>query len=663
MNNQNITLLKKQIEILKAENQKLNEKLNKGLFVSESQIEEFSQNQSLLNETNKIARVGGWELNLNTNKLYYTNEIFNIIEADEHFTPSLDKAFTFYIPEHKIMLAKAIEQCIQKQKPIDLELQIITEKKNPKWVNVCAKPECNEQGNTVKIIGTFQDIDKEVLERQKIDMVLQASEDFIRNIRDDVSYQELADTMLKLSDAEIVSFNLYQPGTWNFKTVAVAVKNPHKTPENIKLNKMNLLSRVWNRDRLREEKINNNTTTIFKNLGELAGHIISEEDIKNIENAFDLGEAHLVKIKKDQLIAGDFTILYPRELKPNTRIAALFANQTGLYLENRQAAAHLIRSEQKHKQMIAGIWDVIAIVDLKGFCSFITPNVTSHFGWQTDEVLHKNVVDFVHPDDHQELKNHFFKMLREEVSSNLIDLRFLHHNGSYHNIEISATNHIKNPAINGILINFHDITKRKSAEAQSHKLEQAVKHSSVSIVITNINGTIEYVNPRFTETSGYSREEAIGRNPRILQSGKTELSIYENLWNTILLGKEWSGVLLNKKKNGKLYWEKTSISSIIDQYGKTTHFVGIKEDISQEIKHQKEIRRTNKKLKKINAEKDRFFTIIAHDLRSPFNTFMGITNLIANEMHNLNDDQLHGLTQSLDKSAHNMYDLLSNLLD
>lgn len=190
-----------------------------------------------------------------------------------------------------------------------------------------------------------------------------------------------------------------------------------------------------------------------------------------------------------------------------------------------------------------------------------------------------------------------------------------------------------------------------------------MKHSSVSIVITDINGTIEYVNPRFTETSGYSREEAIGRNPRILQSGKTELSTYENLWNTILLGKEWSGVLLNKKKNGKLYWEKTSISSIIDQYGKITHFVGIKEDISQEIKHQKEIRRTNKKLKKINAEKDRFFTIIAHDLRSPFNTFMGITNLIANEMHNLNDDQLHGLTQSLDKSAHNMYDLLSNLLD
>ena len=109
--------IQKIISNLKAENQALKEKINNGLFVTEQQIEEFAQNQDLLNETNRIARVGGWELNLNTNKLFYTDEIFNIIEADQHFTPSLEKAFTFYIPEHKTKLAKAIEKCIQKQKP------------------------------------------------------------------------------------------------------------------------------------------------------------------------------------------------------------------------------------------------------------------------------------------------------------------------------------------------------------------------------------------------------------------------------------------------------------------------------------------------------------------------------------------------------------------
>ncbi|HKK81672.1 MAG TPA: PAS domain S-box protein, partial [Prolixibacteraceae bacterium] len=286
-----------------------------------------------------------------------------------------------------------------------------------------------------------------------------------------------------------------------------------------------------------------------------------------------------------------------------------------------------------------------------------------HFGWSVNNVKNKAVMDFVHPDDREELNNHFSKMLHGEVSSKLLDLRFLHHDGSYHNIEISATNHLKNPLIRGILINFHDITKRRSAELQSRKLEEAVKHSSISIVITNIDGEIEYVNPRFSETSGYSMKELIGNNPSMLQSGKTDPKTYKELWNTILSGKEWSGILLNKKKNGTLYWEKTSITSITNKHGQITHFVGVKEDITNQIENDKKIRKTNKKLKKTNAEKDRFFSIIAHDLRSPFNTFMGITSLIANEIKSLDEEQLHGLTQSLDKSAHNMYDLLSNLLD
>lgn len=306
---------------------------------------------------------------------------------------------------------------------------------------------------------------------------------------------------------------------------------------------------------------------------------------------------------------------------------------------------------------------MIAIVNLRGACSYVTQNITKHFGWPVDTIKHKLVIDFVHPDDHKKMENHFTKMLRSEVTSKLLDLRFLHYDGSYRNIEISATNHLRNPLIKGILINFHDITKRRYAEQQSKKLEQAVKNSSISIVITNYDGIIEYVNPRFCETTGYTEKELIGQNPRLLQSGKTAPKIYQELWKTIFAGKEWSGNLLNRKKNGTLYWEKTSISSITNRKNKITHFVGIKEDITKQIETEKEIRKTNKKLKKTNAEKDRFFSIIAHDLRSPFNTFMGITDLIANEMHNLNEDQLHGLTQSLDKSAHNMHDLLSNLLD
>jgi PAS domain S-box-containing protein len=663
MSTNKIEELQKQIEKLKNENQQLKEKLDNGFFVTEQQIEEFAQSQELLNETNKIARVGGWGLNLNTNKLFYTNEIYNIIESDEHFVPSLEKAFTFYIPEHKTILAEAIEKSIQEQKSFDLELQIITAKNTPKWINVSAKAISDNKGNTIKITGTFQDVNEEVLKRQKMDLIIQSSERFIQSIKGDISFDEITNTMREISDAEIASFNLFKPYNREFETVALSVRTPEKAPELAHSMQKSILNRVWARDAFSEEKTKNNICTRFESIHEIADHVLPHETLSQIEDTFELGRVYIVKIEKNNKTIGHFTLLYTKNIKPNIKLAEIYANLAGLYLEKKQAGENLILSEQKHKQMIAGIWDVIAVVGLRGICSYVTQNITDHFGWPVNKIKNKFVMDFVHPDDRMELKNHFSKMLRREVTSKLLDLRFLHHDGSYHNIEISATNHMKNPVINGILINFHDITKRRYAEQQQRKLEQAVKHSSISIVITDFNGIIEYVNPRLCETTGYTEEELIGQNPRILQSGKTESKTYKELWDTILSGKEWSGILLNEKKTETLYWEKTSISSITNKKGKITHFVGIKEDITEQIKREKEIRQTNKKLKKTNAEKDRFFSIIAHDLRSPFNTFMGITSLIANEMHSLDEDQLHGLTQSLDRSAHNMYDLLSNLLD
>jgi hypothetical protein len=211
MSTNKIEELQKQIEKLKNENQQLKEKLDNGLFVTEQQIEEFAQSQEFLNETNKMARVGGWGLNLNTNKLFYTNEIYNIIESDEHFVPSLEKAFTFYIPEHKVILAEAIEKSIQEQKSFDLELQIVTAKNIPKWINVSAKAISDNKGNTIKIAGTFQDVNEEVLKRQKMDIIIQSSERFIQSIKGVTSLEEITNTMREISDAEIASFNLFKP--------------------------------------------------------------------------------------------------------------------------------------------------------------------------------------------------------------------------------------------------------------------------------------------------------------------------------------------------------------------------------------------------------------------------------------------------------------------
>ena len=118
-----------------------------------------------------------------------------------------------------------------------------------------------------------------------------------------------------------------------------------------------------------------------------------------------------------------------------------------------------------------------------------------------------------------------------------------------------------------------DITERKQAEEELKKLSQAVEQSPASVVITDLKGTIEYVNPKFCEVTGYTIEEAIGQNPRILKSGHTPPEVYRELWKTIKAGYEWRGEFQNKKKNGELYWESATISPLKSADGSTAHYL------------------------------------------------------------------------------------------
>jgi len=127
---------------------------------------------------------------------------------------------------------------------------------------------------------------------------------------------------------------------------------------------------------------------------------------------------------------------------------------------------------------------------------------------------------------------------------------------------------------------FTDITDLKKAENELTKLSRAVTHSSSSILITNAEGIIEYVNPTFTKITGYRPEEAIGQTPRLLKSGETPENIYVDLWKTIRSGRDWKGEFHNRKKNGEYYWAHDSISAVRDDRGKISHFVGVQEDVT-----------------------------------------------------------------------------------
>jgi diguanylate cyclase (GGDEF)-like protein/PAS domain S-box-containing protein len=133
-----------------------------------------------------------------------------------------------------------------------------------------------------------------------------------------------------------------------------------------------------------------------------------------------------------------------------------------------------------------------------------------------------------------------------------------------------------------LLFVMRDITERRKAEKQLKILSQACEQSPASIVITDVQGNITYVNPKFEEISGYKSAEVLGRNPRILKSGNKTQEDYELMWKTLASGRNWHGEFHNRRKNGELYWERASISPISNQQGIVTHYVAVKEDITKE---------------------------------------------------------------------------------
>lgn len=173
-----------------------------------------------------------------------------------------------------------------------------------------------------------------------------------------------------------------------------------------------------------------------------------------------------------------------------------------------------------------------------------------------------------------------------------------------------------------------DITQRRLADEQIRKLSRGIEQSPATIIITDTNGKIEYVNPKFTETTGYSFEEAVGNNPRILKSGEKSPEEYKHLWNTIKSGKEWRGEFHNKKKNGELYWEQASISPIKDAEGNVTHFIAVKEDITAIKKLIEQLFEAKDKAEIANKLKSEFLAQMSHEIRSPINITMNFSSLL-----------------------------------
>ena len=191
-----------------------------------------------------------------------------------------------------------------------------------------------------------------------------------------------------------------------------------------------------------------------------------------------------------------------------------------------------------------------------------------------------------------------------------------------------------------------DITDRKKAEEELRTLSRAIEQSPASIIITDRDGAIHYVNPRFTEVSGYTFEEVRGKTPRILKSGQAPAEYYQTMWSTILAGNEWHGELCNRKKNGELFWERCSISPVLDDRGNIAHFVAVKEDTTEHRRFEEHLRRSQR-LEAVGA----LASGIAHDLNNILAPVLMAPGLLKETVRTVQEQELLELVEQSGKRA------------
>jgi two-component system sensor histidine kinase/response regulator len=316
--------------------------------------------------------------------------------------------------------------------------------------------------------------------------------------------------------------------------------------------------------------------------------------------------------------------------------------------ERKRAEEALRESEARFKIIFNTAPMGIALIDsLDGHVREVNPMFARIAGRTMEEVADIDWMSITHPDDIQGDLDNMALLNAGKISGFRMEKRYLHPDGTAVWINmIIAPIEVEDKAHPRHLCIIEDITERRAADAQLRKLSLAVEQSPESIAITNLDAEIEYVNEAFLRNTGYSREEVIGQNPRILQSGKTPHEAYLAMWAALSRGEPWRGEFYNKRKDGSEYVEFAIITPLHQPDGTVTHYVAVKEDITEkkrtgeeldEYRHRLEekvktrtqqLARAKAEAEAANQAKSAFVANMSHEIRTPLNAILGLTYLL-----------------------------------
>jgi PAS domain S-box-containing protein len=634
--------------------------------------QKIAEKNLIENEANQRALVENTEA-----RIWSVDSQFNIIAANCNFTNDFKLAFN-------VMLKKGVYAI--KNVPAPME-QI--------WIERYSRALRGEKFSLVDEFN-FEDIPKftktsfnPIFIHNKIIGVSCLSQDITQQIINEQSLIESEQRFKFLSDASIELLKLKTPDEiiqYISKSlqeklnkaivIAVSINEESKKskiryiaglsePELENLNKYIGFSFVGTEFNLLPERMNiflSGKFTHLKNgLQDLVKDNISPILANQISAQYQISNVYTIGIMQQSKVFAALQILSTNGTSiEDSHFIESYAHLISLVLHQQQLIKSLNFSEEKFRNIFDHSNSAITIqTDNQNL--LINKAWEQITGYTIQEGLQMIPSDILHPQNKEriiEINND--RIQGKNAPSNHL-MQIIDKHGIEKWIDISAST-IEYEGQKAALVIGSDITDRKNKELEINQLSAGIINTPMSIVITDIDGNIEYVNPYFCSLTGYTFEEVLGQNPRVLQSGNTPREVFTNLWSAILGGDVWDGEFENKKKNGEHYWESARIAPILNDDGIIINFISVKEDITERKKNIQKLKDSEKKLQEINAQKDKFFSIIAHDLRSPFAGLVGIAGLLKNNFNDLNPLQIETYISLINTTTQNVLKLLEDLL-